>query len=264
MTGIAQVGQSLTLTTGSWSNTPTSYTRQWTRCDTGGASCGDIGGATAATYLLVAADQGSTIRVRVTASNAAGQGTPATSTQTAVVVAAPPGVPVNSGLPVVSGTAQQGQTLSASSGSLLNISTGYGYQWRRCNPSGAACADIGSATASTYLLQAADVGSTLRVRVIASNAGGPDTRRLHPNHHRHSPTTVCAGQHGVAGRLGYRAGRGQTLSDRPGAGRTAPPRMRGSGHAVTAAAAAVSISTGQLQRRICSSQPTRDPRSECG
>ena len=175
VSGSAVQGQSLSATTGSWTNTPTSYGYQWRRCNTAGTSCADIGSATTSTYLLQAADVGSTLRARVTATNAAGPGTPAESAPTAVVVAVPPGVPVNTGLPVVSGTPAQGQALTATNGTWTNTPTSYGYQWRRCNPSGAACADIGSATASTYLLQAADVGSTIRARVTASNAAGPST-----------------------------------------------------------------------------------------
>ena len=49
-------------------------------------------GATASTYMLVAADVGSTLRVRVTATNGAGSSS-ADSAQTAVVTAAPSGVP---------------------------------------------------------------------------------------------------------------------------------------------------------------------------
>lgn len=37
------------------------------------------------------------------------------------------------------------------------------FQWRRCNSSGAACADIAGAATATYLVVAADVGNTLRV-----------------------------------------------------------------------------------------------------
>ena len=43
------------------------------------------------------------------------------------------------------------------------------YQWERCDGAGANCADIGTATAATYLPVAADIGSTLRVKVSASN-----------------------------------------------------------------------------------------------
>ena len=52
-----------------------------------GASCADIAAATAQTYVLTAADVGFTIRVHVTASNAAGAGG-VSSSHTAVVVAA--------------------------------------------------------------------------------------------------------------------------------------------------------------------------------
>jgi hypothetical protein len=44
----------------------------------------------------------------------------------------------------------------------------YGYQWQRCSSS---CVNVGSAS-STYLLSSADVGSTLRVVVTASNSAG--------------------------------------------------------------------------------------------
>jgi thermitase len=77
--------------------------------------------------------------------------------------------PVNSGLPVVSGLAQVGQVLSASTGSWSNSPTGYGYQWLRC---GSGCAAISGAAASSYAVVAGDVGSTLEVTVTASNAGG--------------------------------------------------------------------------------------------
>ena len=52
--------------------------------------------------------------------------------------------PVNTGAPVVSGMALQGQTLSSSTGSWSNGPTSYAYQWRRCDSSGANCADIAS------------------------------------------------------------------------------------------------------------------------
>jgi hypothetical protein len=84
----------------------------------------------------------------------------------------PPSPPGNTGLPVVSGQAVQGQTLSASQGSWSNSPTGFAYQWQRCDSSGNGCQPVAGATASTYLLQGADVASTLRVVVTASNAGG--------------------------------------------------------------------------------------------
>ena len=73
---------------------------------------------------------------------------------------AKPEKPTNTTLPTISGTPQQGQTLTASTGSWSGSPTSYGYQWRRCNTSGSACANISLATASTYTAVAADVAST--------------------------------------------------------------------------------------------------------
>ena len=90
ITGSATEGQTLTASTGSWaSTTAVTYTYQWQRCNAQGAACIDIAGATGATYALVTADVGSTLRVRVTAKNADGS-TAATSAQTAVVASAGP------------------------------------------------------------------------------------------------------------------------------------------------------------------------------
>jgi hypothetical protein len=77
--------------------------------------------------------------------------------------------PANTAAPTISGTATDGSTLSASTGTWANAPTSYGYQWQRC--SGSSCSGTGG-TASSYLLTNADVGSTLRVSVTASNAAG--------------------------------------------------------------------------------------------
>ncbi len=169
VSGTAQQGQTLTASTGSWSNSPSSYAYQWLRCNTSGASCGSITNATSSSYLVAAADVGFTLRARVTATNS-GDSTSADSVQTAVVAAAVL-APVNTGLPTVSGTAQQGQTLTASTGSWSNSPSSYAYQWLRCNTSGASCGSITNATSSSYLVAAADVGFTLRARVTATNSG---------------------------------------------------------------------------------------------
>src|SRR5207249_8742170 len=81
-------------------------------------------------------------------------------------------VPANTALPAISGSAQEGQTLTASNGSWSGGPTSYAYQWQRCNSSGGSCAAITGATAQTYTVASADVGATLRVAVTASNSGG--------------------------------------------------------------------------------------------
>ena len=80
--------------------------------------------------------------------------------------------PVNQTPPTISGTAQQGMTLTASPGTWSNSPTSYAYKWQRCDPAGAHCAAIRGASSSTYTLGATDVNRTLRVAVSASNAIG--------------------------------------------------------------------------------------------
>jgi alpha-tubulin suppressor-like RCC1 family protein len=172
ISGTAKQGQVLTASNGSWTNSPTSYLYQWRRCDSSGASCTDIVGATARTYTPVYADATHTVRVFVTAKNPYGINSassnryPASGTVTGLP-------PVNTVLPAVSGTATQGQALTASNGSWDNSPTSYRYQWRRCNSSGASCTDIPGATASSYTLVYADAAHSIRAVVTAANAYGP-------------------------------------------------------------------------------------------
>jgi Hypothetical glycosyl hydrolase family 15 len=84
----------------------------------------------------------------------------------------PPAPPANTALPVITGSAQQGATLSASTGSWSNSPTGHAYQWKRCDAAGANCASIGGSTVQQHTLGADDVGRTLRVTVTASNGAG--------------------------------------------------------------------------------------------
>jgi hypothetical protein len=48
----------------------------------------------------------------------------------------------------------------------------FGYQWQRCDASGGNCSSVNAATASTYTLATADVGTTLVVEVTATNGAG--------------------------------------------------------------------------------------------
>src|SRR5204862_4098547 len=133
------------------------FTRQWERCDQAGANCSDIVAATGTSYTLVQADAGSTIRVRVTATNSGGSSS-AESAQTAIVT----GPPVNSVAPAMTGTAASGQTLSTDNGTWTGYPTPtFAYAWLRCDQAGANCSVIGGATANTYALTSADVGKTV-------------------------------------------------------------------------------------------------------
>jgi polysaccharide biosynthesis protein PslG len=92
ISGTTVAGNTLTASTGTWSGSPTSYTYAWRRCDSAGANCATISGATASTYALTSSDVNFTERVVVTATNSAGSAS-ATSAQTAVVQAAPAPAP---------------------------------------------------------------------------------------------------------------------------------------------------------------------------
>ena len=176
ITGTAQVGQTLTAGTTAIMDadglTSVSYTYQWIRVDGGTET--NIASATASTYTLVAADQGTTIKVTVSFTDDASNAETLTSAATAAVSAAP-NTPAT-GAPTITGTAQVGQTLTAGTTAIMDAngltSVSYTYQWIRVD--GGTETNIASATASTYTLVAADQGTTIKVTVSftddASNA----------------------------------------------------------------------------------------------
>jgi len=72
VSGTLRVGNILTAGTGTWMGSePLEFSYQWLRCDARGNSCDRIFAATEARYTLTPVDFGSTIRVVVTATNAA-------------------------------------------------------------------------------------------------------------------------------------------------------------------------------------------------
>jgi hypothetical protein len=79
--------------------------------------------------------------------------------------------PNNTALPTVSGTAQVGQTLTASPGEWTGAPTSYQFSWHRCDSQGN-CSPIAGETASTHLIGDADGGHRLRVEVTATNSLG--------------------------------------------------------------------------------------------
>jgi hypothetical protein len=95
ITGTPTAGQTLTATQGTWSNSPASFAFQWVRCPASGGNptgsdCAAIGGATTTSYVLAAADVGSRLRVRVTATNPDGSATAASGATDTVREAAQP------------------------------------------------------------------------------------------------------------------------------------------------------------------------------
>jgi len=71
--GVPEVGRVLTADPGSWTgSSPMGFTYQWQRCDTSGAGCAPIVGATTKKHVVDGDDLGHRLRVTVTATNLAG------------------------------------------------------------------------------------------------------------------------------------------------------------------------------------------------
>jgi Low-density lipoprotein receptor repeat class B len=218
ISGTAQQGRQLTESHDLWLNGVTRYEYQWESCDSGGGHCNSIAGATHQSYTLSEQDVGHTLRVQESASNSDGTGEPATSAATAVVL---PPAPANLSPPTISGTTIQGQTLTATHGSWSHGASSYDYEWEDCNSSGGDCAPTATSGWETYALTLADAGSTIRVKVWASNAGGTSAAAVS------APTQVVlplppvnSTPPSIAGDLTA----GQTLTEVPGAWSNDPTR----------------------------------------
>ena len=224
ITGTAALGQTLTENQGSWNNNPTSYSYQWEDCDGAGSNCSAITGATGQTYVTTTTDDGHTLTVQETASNASGSTTATAATTTAlptppsppspvpaptpVPVPAPVPAPVDASPPTVSGTPALGQTLTESHGSWSNAPTSYAYIWERCGLTGTNCAAIPGAIAQTHTLTTADIGHTLRAQETASNASGagaaatssptPPVPTAHTSGKHHAPPNTLLLEHKIS------------------------------------------------------------------
>ena len=180
VSGTAQVGSTLTVTT-NWSGTaPISYSFQWQRCNAQG-SCTSIAGATGQSYVATTSDIGYRLRALVTAHNAYGTNSEYSNLTGSAVVAAA-GKPALTAAPVVTGTAQVGSTLSTTAGTWSSATkVTYAYVWLRCDANGNACVAIGGATGTTRTLTSASLGHTVRSQVTATNSAGSTTALSAPH-----------------------------------------------------------------------------------
>ena len=174
ISGTAQVGQMLTASTSDISDSDglinATFTYQWIAND--GTEDTDIQDATGSTYTLAAADEGKTIKVRVSFTDDGGNQETRTSAVTVAVAAVPNSAAT--GEPTISGTAQVGQMLTASTSDISDsdglINATFTYQWTAND--GTEDTDIQDATGSTYTLAAADEGKAIKVRVSFTDDGG--------------------------------------------------------------------------------------------
>ena len=171
ISGTVRVGETLTANTSGIADadglTNVSYSYQWLGDDT------DIAGATSSTYTLVAADEGRTIKVRVTVTDDAENETTLTSAATEAVAAAPQPDSPATGEPTISGTVQVGEVLTADTSGIADDdgldSATYSYQWLADD------AEIVGATGSNYTLVDDDEGRTIKVRVTVTDDLGNET-----------------------------------------------------------------------------------------
>jgi hypothetical protein len=197
---------------GTWSGTaPIRYTYKWQDCDAAtGLTCTDISGATSRTYTVASTDVGSKLQFVVTATNSAGTGYAVLQSQGAVVAA----IPINRQAPTISGITQDGQALTASSGTWSGSTPiTYSYQWRRCDGAGLNCGLAFPSPASsspTYTLQDVDLGHILVALVTATNGAGSAST------HSHTTTTVVTPGNTAVPKISGTAQAGQKLTESHG------------------------------------------------
>ena len=160
--GVIAQSVALTANPGTWGPTPVALQYQWLR--DGEA----ISGATSTTYVTSPEDAGAEISLRVTGEKAGYT----TVVRTSDAVGPVPYLDLSATpQPSISGSAEVGQTLTATPGSWSPAPVDLAYQWLRDG------SPISGATSSTYTLAAADTGRDISVRVTGSKTGYSSVER---------------------------------------------------------------------------------------
>ena len=162
-----------------------------------------------------------------------------------VADSAPQAAPANQSPPTVSGTPEEGKTLTTSNGNWTGTAPiTFSYSWRRCDSDGGSCSAISGANQRTYVLKQVDVGNTIRSRVTARNNDGstPSTSvptavvRVAP-----APATGCNGNAPI-----------------PIANVSLPDRLNIDGQSITPSVVGRSTTTISLRFRVtCTGKPVQ-------
>jgi hypothetical protein len=158
ITGTAQEGQTLTASAATTNDADAVVHYQWERSTNGFSTFTNIG-SDSLNYVVTEADEGSTIRVKAfTSDSDNGASATANSAATLAVTDIAPTVTT----PTITGTAQEGQTLTAAA-TTNDSDAVIHYQWEKSTDGFTTFTTIGSDSAN-YAVTEADEGSTIRVR----------------------------------------------------------------------------------------------------
>lgn len=172
ISGVAQVGRTLTASPGTWSGAG-QFTYQWQRFTADGRFfIQAIPDTVGVTYTPSLADVGRTLRVLVTTAPPNGTRTALSAPTQQVLAEERPGPPVSSEAPDIVGIARVGRPLQAVPGAWANTTGTPTLGWQVCEPSGESCVALASVATSRYTPTEDEIGKRLRVLVTAIGPGG--------------------------------------------------------------------------------------------
>ena len=164
ISGVLRVGVAQSVTTGTWSGSPT-YSYQW-QTSSDGIAWANVSSATNSTYTPTYAVANLRLRVVVSAVNAVDTATARSQVVQGFLA------PIATAIPAITGTVQSGQTLTTGNGTWPGSPDAFTYAWHRSSDGGNTWTNIGGATASTYAAVVGDVGYQIRSQVtVTTNAG---------------------------------------------------------------------------------------------
>lgn len=205
ISGAPVVGATLTASAGSWSPSPVTLAYRW--YVDGVAVSGTSGEK--ATFVVRSGDVGDTVTVRVTGSKS---GFPSVTRESAATSAVTAPAAITGPIPTISGLPAVGSTLTAVPGVWNPGSVTLAYRWYL---NGSA---VSGADRSTYLVQSADKGKNVTVKVTGSQPGSSSVTKTSEQTRKVTSEAVVGPVPTISGNLAV----GSTLSARTGSWSPAP------------------------------------------